>query len=997
MSSTLQSKNSSHAPLMPVLALKEVISRIGHLLPAQGPINVFVHHNTLHAFEHQPFEDAVVSAGHRFGCEPFLSEDRYRSELRRGRIGNMDVEAVLRKDLQAQADDLVLGNVSRYELRRRVLVYGIPQAGGTASLEWLLSETDVLRRFRMDLPGTARGALLSGAGPQTPAKSEATFVRELWLSCQRALGHTEDSESQPKASPAPSVRHRDVIRAAHNIDIDEQIHPVLIRLVGGFLDQGLAHWPMPERDRGLYPCFLQLHGHPLARLCGPWSHFLKRMIDDDRSQERNAWTSLRHSLDALGIHEGEWESFLSEEALALRGWAGMMRQVEKRPDLVPVAAVPARLVDFLAVRLLFTRAVLKQVMSKHGLAEIPLAELRTMLSPEIGPAPKLTPLHRAWRVFHVAQLCGLNADAVNCLSKTDVAMLETEISAFPSVSRRRILHLAFERHLRHRFYDALVQHESTEAQGSPHFQAIFCLDEREESFRRHLEEVDPHAETYGAAGFYGVAIYFRGTTDAHPRALCPVAVEPKHYVAESAEHEDGPRPRWHQKRRRFSALVHKNIHVGSQTFTRGAIIMATIGVLWVIPLMLRVLFPRLGRGLPQRNAGFTTSKTRLQLDRNDETPPIGKHSGYTVEEMARIVHAQLAPLGILSRLAPLVFVFGHGSRSLNNPQESAHDCGACGGGRGGPNARAFAQMANDPRVRAQLVSLGAQIPDRTWFIGGQRNTASNDVVLYDEDLIPQELYAHCARAKVSIDSARHLEAHERCRRFTTAPSSLHPQAALLHVQARAADLAQPRPEYGHASNAVCIIGRRARTKGLFLDRRAFLTSYDPTCDPNGELLTGLLAAVVPVVVGINLEYYFGYTDPTGYGCGTKLPHNVAGLLGVMDGAQSDLRTGLPWQMLEIHEPVRLTIVVETPIDMLRHIVEQDDYLNRLVQGRWLRLASLHPATNVLHELDAAGAHAYAPEQTLKRVPGPSLTHYRGQSGHLPFVQIDPSTVGRVVL
>ena len=29
----------------------------------------------------------------------------------------------------------------------------------------------------------------------------------------------------------------------------------------------------------------------------------------------------------------------------------------------------------------------------------------------------------------------------------------------------------------------------------------------------------------------------------------------------------------------------------------------------------------------------------------------------------------------------------------------------------------------------------------------------------------------------------------------------------------------------------------------------------------------------------------------------------------MDGAASDLRTGLPWQMVEIHEPVRLLFVV----------------------------------------------------------------------------------------
>src|SRR3954451_196585 len=66
--------------------LREVIEHAGHLLPAQGPITVFIHHNTLHAFEDFPFNEAVKKAASVFGCQPFLSEDRYHQELTRGRI-----------------------------------------------------------------------------------------------------------------------------------------------------------------------------------------------------------------------------------------------------------------------------------------------------------------------------------------------------------------------------------------------------------------------------------------------------------------------------------------------------------------------------------------------------------------------------------------------------------------------------------------------------------------------------------------------------------------------------------------------------------------------------------------------------------------------------------------------------------------------------------------------------------------------------------------------
>ena len=201
----------------------------------------------------------------------------------------------------------------------------------------------------------------------------------------------------------------------------------------------------------------------------------------------------------------------------------MVRQIEERPDRVPARDLSVTLAGYLAVRLLFERSALEHAAQQLSFHQ-PLPDLRAHLRSRLTLPAAPTTIERAWPMFHVAQLCGLDVSTAEQWSAHDVAQLEAELQRLNGVRRRRILHQAFERTIRHRWYDALMRHTPRKLPAPPRFQAVFCLDEREESFRRHLEEVDPACETFSTAGFFNVAMYHQGASDAHPRPLCPVAI-----------------------------------------------------------------------------------------------------------------------------------------------------------------------------------------------------------------------------------------------------------------------------------------------------------------------------------------------------------------------------------------------------------------------------------------------------------------------------------------
>lgn len=685
------------------------------------------------------------------------------------------------------------------------------------------------------------------------------------------------------------------------IDLDLMVHPLLFRILCSYLDQGISIWGFPIGHKGFLAAIAEMEEQSFTSFFK--TKRAKRLLVTGNCK-------MEYLLKLVVGDESLYEQYLYDQQFTHPGWSGIVHAIEDQPEsLLNTKKISVH--DLIVFELLLEIDALD---SYFGESWLPVGEI---------------------------------------LESRPVALFD-DVPETEADEVFKIWHDAFE----WSYYDQVLtgialQDKSWEKKiVNKSFQTFFCIDDRLTSFRRYLEQLDPNCETFTTAGFFNVEMFFQPEHGKFYTKCCPAPVTPKFLVKEIGTK---------QKRK-------KELHFSkrSHSLFQGWLISQTLGFMSALRLALNVFKPS---AMPAMASSFAHMDKVSNLTIENKDPgdkENGLQIGYTINEMIQRVEGVLTSTGLTGikkgiGFAPIVYIVGHGASSVNNPHYAAYDCGACGGRPGSVNARTFCYMANHPKVRAALREKDILIPEETVFLPGLHDTTRDEIAFFDEDtLSPVNLEKHKKNLPVFTE-ALDLHAKERSRRLVSINTKLSPKEIHEEIRRRSVSLFEPRPELNHATNAVCIIGRRSLSENLFLDRRASSSSYDYRTDPEGKFLAVSMGPIAPVMGGIDLEYFFSRTDNHKMGAGTKLPHNVMGLIGVANGADGDLRTGLPSQMIEVHDPVRLLVIIEHYPEVALKVIKAAAANYSFYENNWVHTVVVHPETGELLLLkDGAFSKVYKP-------------------------------------
>jgi uncharacterized protein YbcC (UPF0753/DUF2309 family) len=226
-----------------------------------------------------------------------------------------------------------------------------------------------------------------------------------------------------------------------------------------------------------------------------------------------------------------------------------------------------------------------------------------------------------------------------------------------------------------------IKTQSSAETALPDAQMVFCIDTRSELIRRHVESKGNY-DTYGYAGFFGIAMDYQSLNDGITRKSCPPILSSAYTVSEIAQEDKEKTFLSYGKKNDRSTFGNyflkrmKNMLPSAFGYVEGS------GVFYGLSLIARTLLPASTYRKDLRTSSQMESTCQPDINKviqEDAT------NGIPLAEKVSIVKSAFDLMG-WKQFAPLVVFAGHGSHSANNPFSSSLDCGACAASPGRHNA-----------------------------------------------------------------------------------------------------------------------------------------------------------------------------------------------------------------------------------------------------------------------------------------------------------------------
>jgi uncharacterized protein YbcC (UPF0753/DUF2309 family) len=730
-------------------------------------------------------------------------------------------------------------------------------------------------------------AALAGGSPFPGAPANVAALKAF------ALG----DEPEPTFPILPTVA--DAARKVTGINWADVVTDLISTWAGAYFDLGQSYWRSPWKHLSPYAAWRAEAAHDRT----PQTRGVHGFRQALREMPESAMETIVAAVEKLNIPINGLEAYLHRLLLSMHGWAAYARYL--RWDAELYGGEDHTLTDLLAIRLVWEVA-LWHSFARKGMADV-------------------------WS--------SMTGEYVN--DRPDPALQR-------ALAGDLLLQRAFEKAYQRQFFAQLGATTPARVAARKRVQAAFCIDVRSEIFRRALETVTDEIETIGFAGFFGFPIEYVPLAETRGGAQCPVLLTPQFVIAESVNGASEREVNAAIEKRAQNQRVAKAWRMFKFAPISCFGFVGPVGLAYVRKLALDTL--GITRPVPHPATFGLDAHTRERVAPSLEPRTLGgRTTGMTLEQRVAAAEGALKAMSLTNNFARLVLLTGHGSTTVNNPHATGLDCGACGGHTGEANVRVAVQILNDPAVRAGLKERGLIIPDDTVFLAGLHDTTTDDVTIFDKASIPASHTADLRQLEADLAAAGRLARAERSMLLKIGTKTDIDSA----VRRRSKDWSQVRPEWGLAGCAAFIVAPRDRNAGVVMNGRSFLHSYEWRQDEGFGVLELIMTAPMIVASWINLQYYGSTVDNRVFGSGNKTLHNVVGTLGVLEGNAGDLRVGLPWQSVHdgekyVHEPMRLHVMIEAPIDAMTAIIARHEQVRQLLDNGWLYLFALDASGKVTH-------------------------------------------------